>query len=29
VWPLSRITIEAIPEIFGNPAIAAGNDVGK
>jgi len=25
VWPLSRITFEAIPEIFGNPAIAAGN----
>jgi signal peptidase I len=29
VWPLSRITIEVIPEIFSNPAIAAGNDLGK
>ena len=29
VWPLSRITIETIPEIFGNPAIAAGNEFGK
>lgn len=27
VWPLSRITIETIPEIFGNPAIAAGNQL--
>jgi signal peptidase I len=29
VWPLSRISIETIPEIFGNPAIAAGNEFGK
>jgi signal peptidase I len=29
VWPLSRLTIENIPEIFGNPAIAAGNPSGK
>lgn len=29
VWPLNRITIETIPEIFGNPAIAAGNEYGK
>ena len=25
VWPLSRITMETVPEIFGNPAIASGN----
>jgi len=24
VWPLDRLGIESIPEIFGNPAIAAG-----
>lgn len=29
VWPLSRMTIETIPEIFGNPAIAAGNEFRK
>jgi len=29
VWPLSRLTIETIPELFGNPAIAAGNEFGK
>ena len=29
VWPLSRLTIETIPEIFGNPAIAAVNEFGK
>jgi signal peptidase I len=29
VWPLSRLTIETIPEIFGNSAIAAGNEFGK
>lgn len=29
VWPLSRLTIENIPEIFGNSAIAAGNQSGK
>jgi signal peptidase I len=28
VWPLSRLTIETIPEIFGNSAIAAGNEFG-
>ena len=26
VWPLSRITMETVPDIFGNPAIAAGNN---
>ena len=29
VWPLSRITMETIPDIFGNPAIAAGNKFGN
>ncbi len=29
VWPLSRIATETIPDIFGNPAIAAGNEFGK
>lgn len=29
VWPLSRITVESIPEIFGNPAIVTGNEFVK
>ncbi len=29
VWPFDRLSTEPIPEIFGNPAIAAGNAYGK
>lgn len=29
VWPFDRFSTEPIPEIFGNPAIAAGNPYGK
>ena len=29
VWPFDRLSTEPIPEIFGNPAIAAGNPNGK
>jgi len=29
VWPFDRFSTEPIPEVFGNPAIAAGNPYGK
>lgn len=29
VWPFDRFTTEPIPEIFGNPSIAAGNPYAK
>ena len=29
IWPFDRLSTEPIPEIFGNPAIAAGNPYGK